>query len=163
MIDPVTILMVLRIVAALFLGMLIGAERIARHKAAGIRTYALVAMAAALFVVISELVIRQYLPSGSMGGFISISPVIVLGSVISGVGFLGAGLIIHTKEHVDNLTTACAVWAAAAVGVACGFGYVFIALCATLLILFILSGTRGFEDWLKTKSPLDPGNYPPKK
>lgn len=163
MADTLTLLMVLRIAAALIFGMIIGAERVTRHRAAGIRTYALVSMAAALFVVISELVINSHAGHGSLGGLISVSPVAIIASVVTGIGFLGAGLIIHIKDHVENLTTASALWAAAAIGVACGFGYLFLALCVTFMTLFILSGTRGFETWLKNTVKLDPGDYPPEK
>ncbi len=150
MIEPVISVMIVRIVVALLLGMAIGFERIVRHKSAGMRTYALVSMAAALFVSISEIAMMQYLQHG-MSNAISMSPIHVAASVVTGIGFLGAGLIFHNKEHVDNLTTASAMWAAAAIGVACGFGYVTLAIAATVLVLIVLSGLHGIEEALKHK------------
>ena len=110
MIDPVISIMIVRIVCALVFGMIIGLERIARHKAAGMRTYALVAMASAMFVTISEIVVHHYFAQyGNNILSLSISPVFIAAQVIMGIGFIGGGIIIHTKDHVENITTATAM------------------------------------------------------
>ena len=152
----ISTLMILRIIIALFFGAAIGFERVIHHKAAGMRTYALVAIAAASFVVLSELVIHYYLAAfGGNFAPLSLSPVMIAANVVLGVGFLGGGLIVHTPHHVDNLTTASALWAAAAIGVACGFGYMAIALAITVCTLFILSGMRSIENWIKKHVHID--------
>src|SRR4051812_28834520 len=95
----------LKLSLAMLFGMLIGAERIIAHKTAGMRTYALVSMGAALFVIISDLTAVTYhnLPAYNPG--------VITAAVISGVGFLGTGLMIwKDKVHLSGLTTATGLW-----------------------------------------------------
>jgi len=132
-ITPLHTEMVIRLVVAMLLGMALGLERLYAHKNAGMRTYALVALAAAFFVVISEIVS----PDGVLGA--STDRLRMASQIVVGVGFLGGGLIIFKDEKISNLTTAAGLWVAAAIGVAVGFGLYLEALVVTILTLFILN------------------------
>jgi putative Mg2+ transporter-C (MgtC) family protein len=121
----------LRLGVALALGMIIGAERIIHGKSAGMRTYAMVSMGSALFILISE-ILRQSLLN--MPGF---NPTLMASNIIVGVGFLGAGLIVFKQERLVGLTTASGLWVSAAIGVASGFGLYNLAVIATVLTMFI--------------------------
>lgn len=97
-----------RLITAVLLGMVIGAERQWRRKIAGLRTNALVAVGASLFVLFSTLV-----PEDT-------SPTRVASQVVSGIGFLGAGIIIRDGLNIRGLNTAATLWCSAAVGVLAG-------------------------------------------
>ena len=126
--------MVIRLILAMALGMLIGVERVLVHKEAGMKTHALVSMGASLFIIISELIGVKYISAFGGGAF---NPVIIAGSVISGIGFLCAGIIIFQKSRVMGLTTAGGLWVSAGIGMAAGFGLLGIAVVSTILTLFI--------------------------
>lgn len=129
--------MILHLVSALVLGAFMGLEREAIGKEAGVRTSMLVAGGAAIFAMIGlslpylvatspenlpEVVARN---SGFLG---------VIANIVIGIGFLGAGVIIKTGEHVKGLTTAAALWSVAAVGTLAGIGLIKFALVAALLM-----------------------------
>lgn len=116
---------------ALFLGMMIGFERIFAHKTAGPRTYALVSMGSALFILVSEEVLRAYAGTGD--------PLRIASQIIVGVGFLGAGMIIFKDSHLQGLTTASGLWVAAGIGTAVGFRLYDLAVIATILTLLIFT------------------------
>lgn len=122
---------VVRLAVAMLLGMLIGVERVIAHKTAGMRTYALVAMGSALFVVISEILFASHVNT------VGFDPTRLASQIISGVGFLGAGLIIFKDSKLSGLTTATGIWVSAGIGMASGFGLFSLALSATILTLFI--------------------------
>src|SRR3989338_3218948 len=107
--DPLTQEIMSRILLATILGFIIGFERFYKHKEAGIRTHALVAMGAALFTAISIF--------GFEGGGMR-DPARVAAQIVVGIGFIGAGLIFLKGHEVRGLTTAAGVWAAAAIGMA---------------------------------------------
>lgn len=121
----------LRLTVAVLLGLAIGAERIYAHKAAGMRTYAMVSMGAALFIVISQIIAAAYLTSGSF------DPLRMASQIIVGVGFLGSGLIIFKDDKLSGVTTASSLWVVAGIGMACGFGLFGLAIMTTLITLFI--------------------------
>lgn len=127
---------------ALMLGMVIGVERVIAHKTAGLRTYAIVSMSACLFVLISQ---TLYGLPGSEAFQIAQIPA----AIITGMGFLGAGLIIFQDHKVNGLTTAASLWGAAGIGIAIGFKLYFMALSATILILFAFTFLWLVEDMLK--------------
>jgi putative Mg2+ transporter-C (MgtC) family protein len=108
---------------ALVLGYIIGAERELRGKDAGISTHILVIMGAMLFSLASSLD-----PT---------SPSRIAAQVVSGIGFLGAGLIFHNDGGVKNLTTATSLWVAAAIGISLGFGLYTIAVVAGVVTALI--------------------------
>lgn len=112
------------IAIAAFLGFLIGLERKKRFKEAGIRTHTLVCVGAALMTVIS---IFAFGPEADAGR--------VAAQIVSGVGFLGAGIIIYRKQEIKGLTTAAGVWATAGIGMACGSRLYIIAIGATLIMI----------------------------
>lgn len=101
------------------------------HKTAGMRTYALVAMGSALFVVISETMLERYAALSGLNPFGLVSQIVV------GVGFIGAGLIFTKDSKLMGLTTATGLWVSAGIGMAAGFGLFKIALVATVLTLFV--------------------------
>lgn len=136
--------LIIKLVLALVLGLVLGVERVYAHKTAGMRTYALVAMGAALFIIISEAMVETY-------SSLSVNPLRLAAAVISGIGFLGAGLIIFKDNHVANLTTAAGLWVAAGIGMAVGFGLYVPAVIATLLTLFVFAGLALVERKIKLK------------
>ena len=115
------------------LGALIGLEREWARKEAGLRTFSLISLGAALFVIISRLSFSQYL------GVSSLDPSRTLGQIIVGIGFLGAGIIIFREKEgrVEGLTTAAIMWATAAVGAAVGLELYGLAISAAILIVLI--------------------------
>ena len=143
--------MILRLVVALVLGALMGIERVHAGKRAGIRTLGLVSLGAALFIVISEHIIAQY-------GY-QIDPLRVAANIVTGIGFIGAGMIILRGNHISNLTTAAGVWLAAAIGTAAGFGMYTIAVAVTTLVIITFTVMWNLENYLKgffgSRIPLD--------
>lgn len=127
----------LNMAVALSCGALIGSERQVRQRMAGLRTNALVALGAAGFVVFSQLV-----PNDA-------SPTRVAAQVVSGIGFLGAGIIFREGFNVHGLNTAATLWCAAAVGVLSGIGVWPYALVLTGLVVFVNLGLRPLVKWLK--------------
>lgn len=122
-----------RLAVAMAFGLLVGFERLFAGKTAGMRTYALVSMGAALFVLTSVVVTSQYL------GVTSFDPLRVASQVVVGIGFLGAGLIVFKGSRLTGLTSASGLWVAAGIGMASGFGLYGVALIATLLTLFVFT------------------------
>ncbi len=131
LLSPENSAILYKLFLALFLGMVIGTERIYAHKTAGMRTYALVSMGAALFVMIGEMVFSRYDPT------IGANPFQLAGPIVTGIGFLGAGLIIFKDKKLTGLTTATSIWVSAGIGMAAGFGLATLAFIATILTLFI--------------------------
>ena len=115
----------LRLIVAFVLGGIVGLEREYRSKDAGFRTHFLVAMGSALFTVISQYGFGETLKDSSR----------VAAQVVSGIGFLGAGIIIFQKNMVRGLTTAAGLWVTAAIGMACGTGMYLVAAVTTALVL----------------------------
>jgi len=134
--------MIIRLVVALVLGSLIGIERVHAGKSAGIRTLGLVALGSALFIIISESVIASY-PG------IDADPLRVGAQIVTGIGFLGAGMIIFKEDRLSNLTTAAGVWVAAAIGMAVGYGMYSIAITVTVLVIVTFSLVLHLENYLK--------------
>jgi putative Mg2+ transporter-C (MgtC) family protein len=116
-----------QLMLAALLGGLIGLDRERRQHEAGLRTHILVCTGACLFTVLSW----QAFPGGDPGR--------VASQILPGIGFLGAGTILKYGRTIHGLTTATSIWVTAAVGMAIGAGAWFLALCATLMIWFVLS------------------------
>ena len=138
------LLLLVRLVAAGILSGMLGWEREAARKPAGLRTHMLVGIASALFTVLAELAVVHY-PSDAGG--MRADPIRVIQAVAIGVGFLGSGVIFVSKndDSVRGLTTAGSIWATAAIGIAAGLGYYVLAVGATLLLLLVLRGMAQFE------------------
>jgi putative Mg2+ transporter-C (MgtC) family protein len=109
------------------LSSLIGLEREWRQKSAGLRTHTLVGFGAALFVIVSK-----YGFSDVLGGRVVLDPSRVAAQIVSGLGFIGGGLIFVRGDAVRGLTTAAIVWVTAAIGMACGAGLAILALVGTV-------------------------------
>lgn len=142
----------LEIVFQLFLAMifggLVGFEREYRRKEAGLRTFSLVCVGAALFTAIAFEIFKSF----SKVTGLSFDPSRIIGQIVLGVGFLGAGIIIFRRDRVEGLTTAAALWVVAAIGTAIGVKLYFLAFFVTFLTVLILAGLRIFEEkFLGTK------------
>ncbi len=120
--------MIFRLVAAGFLGGFIGLEREFRAKEAGVRTHFIVALGSALFMIISEFAFDGKQHDAAR----------VAAQVVSGIGFIGAGVIIFQRNVVRGVTTAAGLWVAAAIGLACGDGMYPVAIAATVLTVSCL-------------------------
>ena len=125
---PVEVEMVLRLLLAAALGAVIGFQRERAGKPAGLRTHILISVGAALFTI------------SSAYGFGAIGdPGRVAAGVVAGIGFIGAGAIMHKEGGmVEGLTTAATIWAAAAIGLAAGSGLYIISAVTTAIVLIIL-------------------------
>lgn len=119
-----------QLVLALVLGALVGVERSIAGKEAGMRTFALVTIGSCMFVLLGENMARVY------GDTFNFDPMRMASAVVTGIGFLGAGLIIFQHE-LKGLTTAAALWVAAGIGIAVGFQLYLVATFATFLTLFV--------------------------
>jgi putative Mg2+ transporter-C (MgtC) family protein len=126
-IDPslnIELIFTLNLVLAAFAGFAIGIERESRHKDAGISTHMLVIMGSMLFTFLSA----QVDPASTSR---------IAAQIVTGIGFLGAGLILKEGITVRNLTTAASLWFAAAIGMAFGFGYYIIGMVSTVACTLI--------------------------
>ncbi|PJE64875.1 MAG: magnesium transporter MgtC [Candidatus Ryanbacteria bacterium CG10_big_fil_rev_8_21_14_0_10_43_42] len=130
----------LQLILAVFLGMMIGVEREHRRKAAGMRTYALVSMGAALFTIMS---VAEFSPLASFG---TPDPTRIISQVVVGIGFIGGGLIVLQGDKVMGLTTAAALWVAAAIGIAVGLQMYMVSVFATILTLLVVWAFRFVEE-----------------
>jgi len=111
---------------SVILGLFIGAEREYRNKSAGLRTFILVCFGSCLFTILSiKIGIKD--------------PDRLAANIITGIGFLGAGVIFKGDNKIDGITTATTIWATASIGMAVGSGYVYLSLTGTVLVLLILS------------------------
>lgn len=123
----------LRLFVAVVCGALIGIERTHRSKGAGIRTHILVALGAALFVIVSKYGFDDYLYIEATGVDISR----VASNIVSGVSFLGAGIIFLRGDSVHGLTTAAGIWVTAAIGLALGSGLYVLGVVGTVFIILV--------------------------
>lgn len=130
----------LRMALAAIFGVVIGWERKISEKPADVRTMALVSAAAAAFTLMGVQIGASTQPNGGM----NYDPSRIISYIVSGVGFLGAGAILHSKKTVTGLTTAASIWAAAAIGAACGLGAYVIAGA-----LFVITITMLWGPWLR--------------
>jgi putative Mg2+ transporter-C (MgtC) family protein len=130
------IIITAKILLAIVLGGLIGLERETLGKPAGSRTYALISLGSCLLTILAIQGFSQFPNS---------SPTTLVGAIISGMGFLGAGVIIFHKEKLEGLTTAAALWAIAAVGIAIGIGWYAVAVIVAILMFLLLFVVRKIE------------------
>ncbi len=131
---------ILRIFLAALLGAVIGTERSHRQKEAGIRTHVIVAIGAALVMVVSKYGFTDLM---NVAG-VDVDPTRVASNIVTGIGFLGAGVIFIKDASIRGLTTAAGLWSTAAVGMAMGAGMYAVSLFVTALIIvwqFILHST----------------------
>src|SRR5947208_1079198 len=119
---------VARLLLAAALGGIIGLERAIHRKSAGIRTNMFICMGAAMFTILSNII-----PDPGVGDRTRIAS-----NIVQGVGFLGAGAILHAKGGVSGLNTAATIWVVASIGIAAGAGHYLLATFATVIILVAL-------------------------
>lgn len=148
--DPETSVLFFKLIIAISAGMLIGLERLFAHKTAGMRTYALVSMGSALFVIISDVVSTQYFGT-------AVDPIRMASQIVVGVGFLGAGMIVLKDTQVTGLTSATGLWVSAGIGMAAGFGLYSLVIISTILTLFIFTILWFIEDRLRKIRPMMKG------
>ncbi|VEI02345.1 putative Mg(2+) transport ATPase [Acidipropionibacterium jensenii] len=134
---------------ALLLTSLVGLERNMRGKGAGLRTQSIVGVASALFLQVGKYGFFDLVPL--MGGDIRLDPSRVASQVVSGVGFLGAGLIMTQHSRVRGLTTAASVWESSAIGMAAGAGLWVLAVAVTAMHFLITFGFNALERILPTR------------
>ncbi|MDO3411255.1 MgtC/SapB family protein [Saccharibacillus sp. CPCC 101409] len=138
----------LRLIAASACGASIGYERKNRMKEAGVRTHFIVAIGSALMMIVSKYGFQDQIGWDNM----SLDPSRVAAQVVSGVGFLGAGIIFMQRETIKGLTTAAGIWATAGIGLAVGSGLYFVGIAATLLVIFGQVLLHGKFKWLSSLS-----------
>ena len=124
-----------RLVLAAALGGAIGIDREYHHRPAGVRTNVLICFGAAMFTFLSVIIAGE--GSTNRGQIAS--------NIVQGIGFLGAGLILHNRDRVSGLTSAATVWAVASIGMACGAGLYFPAIFATVVVIVVLEMIRLLE------------------
>ena len=132
----------LRLLAALVFGGVIGAERERHKKAVGLRTLILISVGSALFTIIS---IHLVGPGGE-------NPSRIAAQIVSGIGFLGAGVILEERGRVVGLTTAATIWVASALGMAAGAGEYILAGVTSVLVMIVLLLFTKVEDFLEISS-----------
>lgn len=125
----------LLIFISVILGLFIGAEREYQNKSAGLRTFILVCFGSCLFTVLSIKI--------GIG-----NPDRLAANIITGIGFLGAGVIFKGDNKIEGITTATTIWATASIGMAVGSGYVYLSLLGTALILFILHSLTYLQSFI---------------
>ena len=135
--------MCLRLVAALAAGAIVGLERSYRGRAAGFRTHALVCVASCLLMLVT--VFESYWIAGIAAARVVVDPTRMAQGIMTGIGFLGAGVIVKEGLTVRGLTTAASIWITAAIGILAGIGFYFAAGVGTVLTLGTLSVFRWIE------------------
>ena len=133
---------IFRLILSLVLGMVIGAERKRKGQTAGIRTFSLISMGACLAMLLSIYVPQEYM--GLKNG----DPGRIAAQVITGIGFLGGGAMIHMRGAIRGLTTAAGIWMTAIIGMAIGIGMYACSFAATVLVMITLVA---FEEYGKRK------------
>ena len=131
-IGPLEAEIIIKLVVSAILGGLVGFEREVQRKPAGMRTHSLVCIGSTLFTIISV-------------NLIGAEPSRIAAGIVTGIGFIGGGMIFKSEDRVRGLTTAAELWVLAAIGVAVGIGFYFASLVATLIVIFILIPMKYIE------------------
>lgn len=126
----------MKLLASTVVGAIIGGEREYHSKSAGLRTFTLIAVGSTIFTILSEKV--------GMGA----SPDRISANIVTGVGFLGAGIIFKVDDRVKGLTTAAIIWVTAALGMAIGDGHILLSFFGALLVFMILQFFFILERWI---------------
>jgi putative Mg2+ transporter-C (MgtC) family protein len=131
-----------RLLLACLLGGLVGLERELNRKSAGVRTNLLICMGAAFFTLLSGVLAGDASPNRGQ----------VASNIVQGIGFLGAGLILHNRSRVSGLASAASVWAVASIGMACGAGLYMAAAVATLIVIVAMEFVGILEHQVNLKA-----------
>lgn len=137
-----------RLLLASLLGGAVGLEREVHGRPAGVRTYLLLSLGSALIMVISEYLFHKY-RGGVPGINLQVDPGRIAAQAITGIGFLGAGVIIRSKDTIRGLTTAACVWVVCAVGLTIGAGFYFYGGAVAAITLVSLLGLKPLEKRLR--------------
>lgn len=135
-----------KLLLAMLCSAVIGIEREAKHRPAGLRTHVIVCVASTLIMSVGILLKDQYINQSP-----NIDPARLAAQIISGIGFLGAGTIIKGKDSVFGLTTAATLWAVACLGITVGSGYYIEAIAATACIMLVLRVINYIEKYYQKK------------
>ncbi|MBP5540210.1 MAG: MgtC/SapB family protein [Bacteroidales bacterium] len=139
---------IFRLACALIAGIVIGTQRELKQRQAGLTTNSLVAVGACLFILLSESVIMH---ATATGGPVNNDNLRVLSQVVTGIGFLGAGVIMKDGLTIHGLSSAATIWCSAAVGCICGYGFWCEALIAVAVVIGINWGLKGIEPFIKKR------------
>ena len=143
------ILIFMNLFGALLLGLLVGYERTYRGRAAGMRTYGLVCMASAALTVVSGY--PEFWYGGNNAASSGIDPTRTIQGIVTGIGFLGAGVIMKEGFTISGLTTAASIWASSAIGVMVGVGFYAAAMLLALLSAACMMWVTKIENWLPSR------------
>lgn len=124
--------MTIKLLLAVLLGAIIGYEREMKRRPAGLRTHMLVSLGSALFTILS------------LNAFPGSDPARVAAGILVGIGFIGAGTVLQTREKVIGLTTAASLWVTSAIGMAVGVGF-YLAAIITALVVFVTLWIKEME------------------
>ena len=132
----------LKMLLAFAAGGIIGFERERHKKPVGFRTYVLVCLGSAVITIVGVETVKKTIELVSsdplLANVIKVDTVRLSAQVVTGIGFLGAGTIIHEKNYINGLTSAASLWTVAMIGIAIGYGYYYIGILATILVVFTL-------------------------
>ena len=128
-----------KVIASLFVGGIIGLEREYHTKSAGLRTFTLICLGSTIFTILS------------MKFGLSTSPDRIAANVVTGIGFLGAGVIFKTDDRVSGLTTATIIWVTAALGMSIGGGHILLSFLGAFTVVGILVGFLFIEKWMNRR------------
>lgn len=131
--------MLVRVLLAIAFGAIIGWEREAAAKPAGLRTHIIISLGAAVFTLVT---LELFRTSTAVAEQARVDPLRIVEGIVGGIGFLGAGTIIQARGSVEGITTAAGIWVVGAVGLACGSGYYSLAAVtavSTVVILHLLT------------------------
>jgi putative Mg2+ transporter-C (MgtC) family protein len=137
---------------ALLLGLLVGYERSYRGRAAGMRTYGMVCMASAALTVIAGYPGDWY--GGQTVAALGADPTRIIQGIVTGVGFLGAGVIMKDGFNISGLTTAASIWAASVIGVLVGIGFYLSAMLLALMSAICMIWVPKIASWLPSRSAI---------
>lgn len=143
------IIIFFNLLGALLLGLVVGYERTYHGRAAGMRTYGLVCMAAAALTVIAGY--PNYWFGGQVNTYLAADPTRIIQGIVTGIGFLGAGVIMRDGFNISGLTTAASIWACAAIGIMVGVGFYTSAILLTLLAALCMMWVSKLEKWLPSR------------
>lgn len=140
----------MRVAVGTFAGMVIGFERARDHQVTGLRTLGLVGLGAALLATIMS--------TGPMADIQGLSRAVQ--GLVTGIGFLGGGVILRGRHRVHGLTTAAAIWVTTIIGIAAGVGEIALALVATLVVYGFLALGDRVDDWIYRRFGRTPKDEP---
>jgi putative Mg2+ transporter-C (MgtC) family protein len=143
------VIVFLNLLGALLLGLIVGYERSYHGRAAGMRTYGLVCMASAALTVIAGY--PNFWFGGQVNAELAGDPTRVMQGIVTGIGFLGAGVIMRDGLNISGLTTAASIWACSAIGIMVGVGFYTSAILLTLLSAASMLWISKLENWLPSR------------